>query len=342
VSNFRFREAFLLVVLMIAILVAAGPAKTVYYHDAMGTVFELTLCAGDGGDGKLDGVADEAFAAIDGLETRISHWRGESQVAHINQHAAQGPVSATGDVLDLLLASRRFHDETGGAFDVTVGPVMEVWGFEGKEPHVPGDAELRQALSRVGMDKVRLNEAGRTVKFAVEGMQLDFGGIGKGYALDTAAEVVRRHKVRCALLGAGTSSILAMGAPPNESGWKVQIRDPFHVGRFIDEVMLRDQSLSSSGNYEKFRIIDGRKYCHIINPGTGKPIEGIVSASVIAPTATASDALSTAFFVMGVEGAKAYCASHPEVGAIIVTAGDGESARPVRIGLVPARATQKE
>ena len=278
-------------------------------------------------------VAEQAFAAIGQLEQRISTWIPESQTSKVNREAAQGPVRIGGELLQVLLGARTMWEETGGVFDVTVGPLLDLWGFYRKEGHLPDIPELEAALKKVGMDKVVLDENAQTVKFAVEGMRLDFGGIGKGLALDWAAYALKEQGVSSALLDSGTSTVVVLGSPPGESGWTVRIRSPYNKSseEYLDEVVIKDESLSTSSGSEKFFELEGKKYAHIIDPRTGRPAEGMMSATAIAPTGMESDALSTAFFVMGPERVRSYCQKHPGVRAILVLdRPDGPSV--VRIG----------
>jgi thiamine biosynthesis lipoprotein len=312
---------------------SGGGLQQTFRHEAMGTFFEFTLYArpGDESTDEIRRIAEEAFAAIDDLETRISNWIPDSQVSYVNNHAAEEPVSVAPDVLELVAFSKKVHGETGGAFDATVGPLIELWGFYRGQGHLPEETELAQALSKVGMDKVRLDPLANTVAFDAPGMRLDFGGIGKGMALDTAARILRDNGVTAAVLHGGTSSVYALGAPPGLTGWTVRIRNPYNGAEWVDEVVLRDESLSTSGSYEKFFEIGGRKYCHIFDPRTGKPVEGMLSASVIVSTGMESDALSTAFFVMGQKKTEAYCREHPGVRAILVPVPADGDPKPVRV-----------
>ena len=274
---------------------SSGLCETVT-RELMGTTFEFTLYArpGDTGTAAVVQIAEEAFEAVEDLEARISAWRPDSQTAYMNNHAAASPVKVAPDILDLILVSQEIYRDTGGAFDITVGPLIASWGFYKGEGRLPTDDELDDALAKVGLDKVEVDRKARTVSFAREGVRLDFGGIGKGLALDYAAEVLREYGVTSAILHCGTSTVVAIGAPPGEFGWTVRVRHPYTKDKSVDEVCLRDASLSTSGSYEKFFELEGKKYCHIFAPQTGRPVEGMLSASAIAPTGVMSDALSTA------------------------------------------------
>ena len=188
-----------------------------------------------------------------------------------------------------------------------------------------------EAILRIGLDNVLLDEDEQTVAFEKEGMRLDFGGIGKGLALDVAAKICRQFGVKSALLNAGSSTIVAIGAPPGKMYWTVGIRNPYNSSVYLDEAHLSDEALSTSAGYERWFELDGKKYCHIFDPRNGKPVEGLVSATVITTSGIKADALSTAFFVLGETGAKTYCNERPDVRAIIVPhTGDEPKAR--RIG----------
>jgi thiamine biosynthesis lipoprotein len=209
--------------------------------------------------------------------------------------------------------SFRYSEETAGAFDITVGPLMKAWGFFRGQGRVPSRAELAEVLKRVSYRHLKLDQAQHQIQFDAEGIGLDLGGIAKGYAVDQAVEILRANGVSSALVSSGTSSLYALGAPPGERGWKVTVRDPYDAARAGDVVYLKDYSLSASGNYEKFFKLGGKTYCHIMDPRTGRPVENMLSTVVLAPRATESDALSTAFFVLGVAGSRKYLATHPDL-----------------------------
>jgi FAD:protein FMN transferase len=316
-------------------LAEADLPREVVHHGAMNTEFVFTLY---GNPDTLPGpellrLAAEAFALVDDLEARISRWKPDSQVSALNRRAHAGPVKVSPDLFGLLRQCETLHAHTGGTFDVTVGPLIEVWKKATDEGRMPTEAERVKALALTNMRGVRLNEAGQTVAFAREGMMLDFGGIGKGLALDTAAERLREGGISSALLHAGSSTVLAIGTPPDAPGWTVQIEDPYNAGSQIGEVLLKDTSLSTSGSYRKFFEAEGKRFSHIVDPRTGLPAGGLASASAMAPTGLQSDALSTAFFVMGEEAARVYCTRRPECGAVLVPLAEGSPPEPVYINI---------
>ena len=183
---------------------------------------------------------------------------------------------------------------------------------------VPSDAELKALRGTVGWEKVRLNAADRSVSFTTHrAMDLDPGSIGKGFAVESAAKLLREAGVRSALISAGGSTVYAIGAPPGETGWPVKVEDPRYAGVFAATVYLKDTSLSSGACTQKFFIKDGHRYCHIFNPQTMRPVEGVLQTTVISPSATDSDALSTVVFVLPPEASRRVLETLPETQALI-------------------------
>ncbi len=298
-----------------------APRMATFAHEAMGTSFEITLAAPapEMFEQELRHLADKAFEAIDAIEARISTWRETSETSRINASAAREPVPVSGPMFQLLEKAKELHAWTDGAFDVTVGPYLELWGFYKKSGHLPTTEELAQAGTRVGLDKVTLDEDAETVRFAKAGMRLDFGGIGKGLGLERAANVLRAEGVTCAVLHSGTSTVETIGRPPDAAGWTVRIRGSYNEeDGYIHEVAINDESLSTSSASENFLELGGTKYGHVLAPRTGWPVPDMVSATAIGPSGMLTDGLSTAFFVMGVKKVRAFCAAHPAYRAVLV------------------------
>jgi len=229
----------------------------------------------------------------------MSIHRGDSEISRVNPRAAQEAVEVSTDLFQVLMAAQEVAKQTEGAFDVTIRPVADLWGFIWKEHRFPTQGELTNVLARVDYRHVELNLEGRTVRFRKEGVSLDFGGIAKGFAVDCAIEKLRTFGITNAMVKAG-GDLRVIGAPPGRSTWEVQIEDPRKEGRRAT-VHLRDAALSTSGNYENFFVVDGQRYSHILNPRTGLPVQGVASCTVIAPTCMESDAWATGLFVYGAD-----------------------------------------
>jgi thiamine biosynthesis lipoprotein len=304
-------------------------------REAMGTEFEILLCGRD--EQSLVDAADEALDEVEELDRQMSLYNERSELCSINRRAGAGPVPVEPRLFGVLQLADRATTASEGAFDVTVAPLVKCWGFFRGQGKLPPEDSIAAALTSVGMRHVELRGEDRTVRFRRPGVQLDLGGIAKGYALDRAAEVLRERGITRGLIHGGKSSVYALGAPPDQPAWAVGIRHPKDPSRRIAVVDLRDRALSTSGNYEKFFEADGTVYSHIIDPRTGHPATGMLSASALGPTAAESDALSTAFFLMGEAKTREYCAAHPEMQAVLVPEPKpGESLRPVRVGMEPS------
>ena len=313
--------------------VPAGYFQVVVSHNAMYADFEFTMIAKEGNmtQGDVVAAAQEAFDAIDRLESRISTWRPGSHASRINYEGAKKPVGVSMDILGLVESSIAYTKDTDGAFDITVGPLVELWRTCKKETRLPTDTELSAARSVVGSDKLTVLHDDHSVGFSKEGMRLDFGGIAKGLAVDEAASVLRNYGVTCALLDGGSSSLLAMGAPPGKPGWIVQLQHPYNEST-LEEASIKDEAVSTSGYLHDHFEVDGKKYGHIIDPRTGMPTQGVIYAMVIGPSGTLTEALSKGFFINGADWAKRYCEKHPKVRGIVVPEpAEGKGPAPVRI-----------
>jgi thiamine biosynthesis lipoprotein len=214
-------------------------------------------------------------------------------------------VSVDGELFDFIAESLRYSRDSNGAFDITVGPLMRAWGFFRGEGRVPSNAELAAARERVGFRHVILDPNRRTISFDTPGVELDLGGIAKGYAVDRAGSVLKARGVPAALVSAGGSTILAIGAEPGRDGWSVDLQDPLDARKVALTLELKDRALSISGSYGKSFEVRGTTYSHIMDPRTGRPVQGMLSVAVLTETGTAGDALDDVFFVEGVEASRA-------------------------------------
>jgi len=305
------------------------------HRTAMACRFEVTLPPADAG--QVDAARD-ALNEADRIEALLTVFRDTSEVSRLNRECGAAGVPTVGEVFDLLQRCARLHAETGGAFDVTSTPLSRTWGFLRREGRLPKPGEIDAALTLVGSDRVALDPQALTVRFAAPGMALNFGAIGKGYAVDRMGALLRARTVRHALVSAGGSSVLAVGG--HGRGWAIDIRSARVASGRIARIYLRDGALGTSGAGEQFVVVDGQRYGHVIDPRTGWPARGVVSASVITGDATRADALSTAFLIGGPELARRYCDAHPETLALLLGEASGELAMFGRfsgVTVVPAQ-----
>jgi thiamine biosynthesis lipoprotein len=280
----------------------------------MGTVYTVAAYGRD--PDFLAETVNEVFEEVDRLDAQMSNYKPESELSRINREAAREEVVVEPGLFDLLQICQHLSEDTRGAFDITVGPLMKVWGFFRGQGRVPSPQGIRDVLKHVGYRHVHLDVARRTIHFDEPGIELDLGAKAKGYAVDRAVEILKQNGISSALVSAGTSSIYALGAPPGEKGWKISLRDPFDPNKAAQVVYLKNFSLSTSGNYERFFKVGGKMYSHIMDPHTGMPVEGVLSACAFTERTTDSDGLSTALYVLGVESSRNYLADHPNIAAI--------------------------
>jgi thiamine biosynthesis lipoprotein len=290
---------------------------------AMACRWEIMLPADD--EDALP-AAQAALELVADLERQMSVFREDSEISDINRRAADGPVAVEPRLFGLLEFAARVARETEGAFDITAGALAHLWRRCRTEGRVPSADEVERARIAAGMSDVRLDPERRTIEFTRPGLALDLGAIGKGHALDCVAESLRGARVTSALVHAGHSSIAAIGSPPWEGAWSVSVADPNRGDHPAARLRLRDRFMATSGSTEQSFEADGTSYGHVIDPRTGWPAEGMLGATVIAPTAAEADALSTAFYTMGADAARAYCAIHPQVSALMIAA-DGAAGK---------------
>jgi thiamine biosynthesis lipoprotein len=263
----------------------------------MGTRFRIVLYAGERESARA--AAEAAFARIAQLDAVTSDYKADSELLTLCAKAAGGPVRVSEDLFEVLKLSLDLAGRSDGAFDVTVGPMVQLWRRSRRTQRLPTDEALAEARRVVGSAKVRLDSAGRTVHLTVAGMQLDLGGIAKGYAADAALAVLRKLGFTRAMVAAG-GDIVVGDAPPGQAGWRIgiaplddQARPP---SRFLT---LSNAAVSTSGDAEQYTEIAGVRYSHIVDPRTGLGLIGRNSVTVVAAGGVAADSLATAACVLG-------------------------------------------
>ena len=278
-----------------------------YRHHAMATIFELMIAGED--DSFAEGAAQAAIETIDRLELDLSRYLPNSDVSRINNLRPDDSVRVSADTFECLRLSLRYFRETGGAFDVTTGALKDCWMGKDRSPHDPPPEEIERARTRSGMGRLELDEKNMTVRVHGPAPLIDLGAVGKGFAVDCAAELMREWGVGSALLHGGTSSAYAFGDYPGDSGWPVSLSNPAHPFEVLENVHLKDQALGGSG------IKQGN---HIIDPRKGAPVERRRASWILSESASRSDALSTACMVMTREEIQGLITGSGELRALIV------------------------
>lgn len=267
----------------------------------MGCRFEVVFNAGEVADATELGC--QALDAVDEVEQRISVYRPTSELTAVNAAAGRDWVRVSADTLAMLELARDLHAATDGGFDVASGALVRAWGFLQRQGRTPDEQDLAAALAASGTARLELDLAGRRARLTATGAELNPGGIGKGWAIDRAVASLEAAGVPSALVHGGQSSVRALGsqgsALTGRAGWKVGLRHPLRAGRRLATITLVDRAVGTSGSGTQFFVERGRRLGHILDPRSGRPAEGVLSATVLAPSAAEADALATALYVLG-------------------------------------------
>ena len=312
-----------------------------YTKEAMACRFEILLNRRQFQKGP-QAVAD-GFELLDLLEDQLTVYRDHSEVSQLNRSAQTKKTPVETRLFHLLKQSKELYESTAGAFDITSGPLTKLWGFDNRSGAVPDADMIEQTLSQVGSDKLALDLESETVSFSNPELQINLGGIGKGYAIDRMAQLFNEREINDFIVHGGQSSVLARGnqddftggktnrssetptdLPEDQQddvGWIVGLSHPTVPEFRLAEFKLRNQALGTSGTGRQGFYHQGKRYGHIIDPRTGWPTNHVLSSTVVSPSAALSDALATAFFVMELSQVDTYCKAHPEVSALLVVPG---------------------
>lgn len=302
----RLKPLLLSAVLLLSTLTFSGcansqePVQRLFY--AMDTAMQLTAYGK-----QAEPAINAAVQRVNEIEALSSAYISGSDVAKINAAAGKAAVVVSPEVLKMIRTAVQYGQKMEGAFDITVGPLISLWGIGTDHQKIPSPEEIQKALTLVGLDDIQINESESSVLLTKPGMSIDLGGIAKGFAADEILRIFREYGIDSALINLGSSSIYALGTKPNGDPWTVAIRHPRKDGEYLCVVQLTDQALATSGDYERYFIKDGKRYHHIFDPATGYPAEaGVMSATVAIDGKTENccmlaDLLTKAAFVSGTD-----------------------------------------
>jgi thiamine biosynthesis lipoprotein len=274
---------------------AAESGDTREFRYLMGTSIQVQAIGGD--ESARRAAINEAFAAMTEVDRLMSNYRVDSELMHVNRDAAHGPVHVSDPLLRVMEAAQRVSAASDGAFDVTVGPLVRLWGFHDKTPHIPTSAELAAVRPLVDYHGLWVDGSSHTIRFAHEGMEIDLGGIAKGFAVELAANVLRRRGLSGFIDAGGNQYML--GTPPGKTSWTVGIKDPNDAKRIIGVIEVKGGSASTTADYASFLVVGARTYGHVLDPHTLQPSTASLSATIVSDDGTLADAMSKAAFILG-------------------------------------------
>ena len=283
----------------------------------MGNRFEISVIADD--SLFANNCIDAGITEIQRIEKLLTTFSDNSATNYINAHAGINPVKTEREVLELILRSKKISEITQGSFDISYGSVDKtLWNFDTTITSLPDAATAKKSVRLINYRNIILNEKAGTVFLKEKGMRIGFGGIGKGYAADRAKQIVQQMGIKSGIVNAA-GDLTAWGYQQNGSTWTIGIANPDAAEHPFSALNITDKAVATSGNYEKFVMIDGKKYSHTINPKTGLPVTGIKSVTIIAPSAELADALATPVMVMGLQPGLHLINQLPGINCIIVT-----------------------
>ena len=292
-------RACLVFLIFISALYSAS-AQAVFQRSfiKMGSAFDLTLVANN--QVEADQLFKQAIAEIDRIERLISSWDQSSETSQVNQMAGKEAVKVAKELYDLVFRAKAIAQLTNGAFDPTYASVDKIWTFDGRDVEQPKAEIISASVAKIGFDKIVFDPLESSIYLPLQGMKIGFGAIGKGYAADRVKSLLQNQGVAAGIVNA-SGDMSAWGIQPNGEPWQVGLINPKNKDKVFAWFPVKNQAVVTSGDYEKFILINGKRYGHIINPKTGFPSQGVISCTVFATKAELADALSTALFVMGVE-----------------------------------------
>jgi len=276
----------------------------------MGTLVEITVIPAN------EKAIREAFEALKKVDALMSTYKEDSEISILNR---EGKAQVSEETLEVIEDAMKFSELTDGAFDITCRPLINLWKKAKKEEKLPTEIEIEEAISLVGYQRIILD--GNQIRLEKKGMQIDLGGIAKGYAVDKAIEALKKNGIKRALVNAG-GDLYALGTDPQGEKWQIGVQDPRDEDKIIDIIKVKDKAVATSGDYRRYFTLEGKRFSHIVNPKTGLTVQDVpMSVTIIGPDATTTDALSTGVFVLGPEEGMKLIESLPEVEGMIISEG---------------------
>ena len=282
----------------------------------MGSRFDITLVAAD--SVTAERYIDTVIAEVTRIENLISDWKPESQVSRVNRNAGITPVPVDPEVLELTERAIRVSEWTQGAFDISFAAMEKIWRFDGSMTRMPSREAVKKAVEKVGYKNIVVDRKKGTVFLRLKGMKIGFGALGEGYAADRCRDMMLARGIKAGIVN-GSGDMSTWGTQPGGKAWTVGITDPFSRGDLYAVVPLREGAVTTSGSYEKYVELNGKRYAHIINPATGYPATGLISVTVFGPSAERANSFSTSIMVMGKDAGFRLLRKFPQYSCIMVS-----------------------
>lgn len=304
--------------LLFVFTVSSSNAQTAVVRDTilMGSQFRITLV--DENNISAEKNIDKVIGEIVRIEALISDWKMTSQVSEVNRNAGIQAVKVDREVFDLTKRALYFSIISEGAFDISFAAMDRIWRFDDSMEKLPTPEEIAKAIEKIGYQNIELNEAESTIFLTKSGMKIGFGSTGKGYAAYKASEFAKSLGIKGGIIDA-SGDMQTWGTQPDGEFWKIGITNPKKRFEYVDILALKNAAVTTSGDYEKFILIDGVRYSHIINPKTGMPSTGLTSVTVIGPNAEMCNGFSTSLMVLGKKDGLKLINQHPLYAAIMIT-----------------------
>jgi thiamine biosynthesis lipoprotein len=316
-NRIALSTSFLLAVA--ALLCTSLHAQVVVKKNAvlMGSRFDITIVAEDSVKAKQH--IEEVIAEIDRIEQMISDWIPQSQVSEINRQAGLQPVKVDRELFELTRRAIQFSEWTEGAFDISFAAMDRIWKFDGSMDTLPDSATIQKAIANIGYRYIELDSINSTIFLTRPGMKIGFGATGKGYAADAGRALMQSRGVEAGIVNA-SGDMSTWGSQPNGKPWKIGVNNPFKSNRLLKILSLTNAAVTTSGDYQKYVEIEGKRYSHIINPQTGMPSYGLTSVTVIGPSAEIANGFSTSIMVLGKEKGLDFLRNHPDYACLLLSA----------------------
>ena len=282
----------------------------------MGGRFDITIVANDLLTAEKN--IDVVVAEISRIENLISDWKSDSQISTVNANAGVQPVKVDREVFELTQRALRFSEVTNGGFDISFAAMDKIWKFDGSMAAMPTEEAIKKSVAKVGYKNIVLDSVNATIYLKLKGMKIGFGALGEGYATDKCRKMMLAKGIAAGIIN-GSGDMSTWGKQPNGKAWTIGITNPFRPEKLLAVVPLTQEAVTTSGSYEKFVVLDGKRYSHIINPATGYPATGLCSVTVCGPNAETANGLSTSIMVLGAEAGLQLLEKFPSYSCVMIT-----------------------